>query len=178
MGNVVHGVVKKSTKVTTLKELFDYQIGFARRWFEGEGDISPMWVGQDEEGTIYPLVVQEFDSPAVKMEAITTVKEIFREFKVVRCVSMVEAWLLKAPKPTGPIDIDKLPVPSESPDREECILLQGEGIGEESLSGLIPITRDKDGKGILGEYMPNEAGEPEWSKAGSMLPTKPPATRH
>ena len=163
-------------KIDSLDTLFDHQKSFAEFCFKQQDSIIPMWVGQDAEGIIYPMSAP-FTSPQEKIEVITTVKEIFRDMKVIRYVSMLESWVVVANKADKDIKAVLSQAPSENPNRKEAVLLIGEE-GSREISGLYFIERDKDNKASLGKFEMMTGTTVATSKWGSLLPTTPPATRH
>ena len=105
-----------------------------------------MWVGQDAEGILYPMTAHITDQED-KEQTIKAVREIFAKHNVVRCVAMIEAWMVTVDKDGNPGDIK----PSKRPDREEVVWLLGEGLGQQSMTGYMKIVRNSDGKGSLQE---------------------------
>ena len=143
----------------TLEELYDYQVKFAAFAFvRNEGFIQPMWVGQTTDDTLLPITTT-WDSAEQKLEAFETVKNIFRDFEVVRYVSMLEAWMVIADKSALKEDREGLMKtrPSDHPDKQEAIIIVGED-GVKSIFGYYPIIRDKDGNPTLGEFQKQDMG--------------------
>lgn len=133
---------------TNLEELYAKQIDFCRKIFDDCGEVQPMWVGQSEEGEIYPIT-SVFGSPEEKEATAMALKEIFNKFDVVRYVSMLESWMVVADSNTYDPETDAMP--SQHPDRMEVILIVGED-GDTEIIGYFKIIREEGKKPSLSKF--------------------------
>lgn len=137
-----------------LRELFDRHVEFAKTIFDRQGEIHPMWVGQDSNGVLYPMMAWISDQED-KEQTISKVREIFIKHNVVRYVAMIEAWMVTANKDENPYDVK----PSERPDKEEVVWLIGEEIGHKPIAGHMKIVRDADNNGTLQDITVMDSSE-------------------
>lgn len=139
-------------KIDSLEKMYGYTVNFAKQLFETQGSVNPMWVGQTEDGTLIPLCT-EFENEGDKEEAAEAVKAIFKKYKVVRYVSMIEGWMITAEEWE-----EDGPSPTNHPNRREVLLIEG-AEGPVAIFGYFHITRDEDGKGTLGKFIKNTSND-------------------
>lgn len=168
----------KSEKIASLQEMFDYQVQFAAKAFaDMSGSVSPMFVGQDAEGILYPITTA-WESREEKHQIMMAVQEVFRKFEIVRYVSMVEAWMLIADKDDTAAKKEFMnAVPSEHPKRQEAIIIIGED-GARQLFGFYPIIRDEKGATTLGQFKLQDTGNAISSGTLTELLPKQNQTKH
>lgn len=131
-----------------LNELFEKQLDFCKKIFAECGEVQPMWVGQAEDGTLIPIT-GVFGSSEEKDAAAEAIRSIFRKFKVIRYVSMLESWMVSAHK--DQLKTIKYTPPSQHPDREEVIIVTGEEAGQ-GIFGFYKIIRKDGEKPTLSEF--------------------------
>lgn len=168
MGELHSGKISIGT-TASLDELFDYQIKFARFAFDANGGgISPMWVGQDADGIIYPITV-EWNGSEEKYAMIEEVKKLFTKLNVIRYVSMVEAWMViaDARNKEEAKEIINAGV-ANHPRKQEAIIITGEEKGR-NLFGYLPINRGEEGKATLGEFVRHDGAGHYAGRMGPIL---------
>lgn len=131
----------------TLRDIFDHAAVFAAECFKDKGELHPMWIAQCEDGSILPIAAPMDDKDKVAL----AVRTIFKKYKVVRHVSMLESWMLTADKDKGmPESLKHGASIASHPKRVEVIWLLAESKKGESISGYLPIMRPEHGKPTVG----------------------------
>lgn len=146
-----------------LKDLFDHAAGFARTVFIDKGEIHPMWIAECEDGSILPIGAPMTDKDLL----VGVLRKLFREQKVVRYCSMIEAWMLTAPE--LPESVKRGASLASHPDRTEAIWISAED-KDTQLSGYMPILRPEHGKPTLGKLELFDEGKVE-GRFTKLLPT-------
>jgi hypothetical protein len=142
-------------KLDTLNGIFEHGRDSAKEMFNAQGYVAPMWIAIARDGTVLPIVAQ---MPDEKDDLIEAIKMIFEDKQVVRYVSILEAWMVKAPEiPQS----HKLGASlSSHPDREEVIFITAED-KKTSRTGVYHILRPEHGKPKLSEFRDYSDGESE-----------------
>ena len=113
----------------------------ARERFDTEGEVHPLAVGLDNDGSGLMLTTKPFDSVAKKRAFRQMAEQQFNECGLTRIVSVGEVWI----GPGGPVR------PCKSNERREAIWV-AVSEGGKTVAATIPIERDMEtGRGILGE---------------------------
>jgi len=133
----------------TLDKLLEHGKEAAEHLFEKQGNVLPMWIAEDEAGTIAPIIMPLLED---KNKSATIIKQTLQEIGAVRYVSILEAWIYEPRKD----EVDErylsgeIPV-REHPDRREVIMIVAED-KRESISGLFYILRPEHGEAKLSPF--------------------------
>lgn len=116
------------------------------------GDFQPTFVGVTKGGNRLPLPAHWSNNRQKDIYAMLT-RATFKAIGVTRYALVSEVWIAVEPGDKDhPPDMNNMIPPSQRPDRTEAIMIQAFDKGAmKSVSVIIPITRDSDGKPTLGE---------------------------
>lgn len=138
--------------MSTLDELFNHGKEFAKLNFDEAGQILPMWIGENNAGERFPVMVPMMDDD--KQSIATAVRQILRELKAVRYVSLLESWVLEADSEREGKelmeDVQAGPI-REHPKRKEIIYILAQDKFN-TRTGLFYIVRPDAGKPYLSTF--------------------------
>lgn len=135
--------------MTELEDLFETMKTTSKQTFEKFGEHVPMFLAP-EAGLVMPIPHRNM---AEKRMLVSMVKAIFKEQRVTRYGFAFEAWMATIPLVhKASIDIGNVTLPSERPDRQECIMIITEEKGKPPITGMWLIKRNKKGRGKIGEF--------------------------
>lgn len=137
------------TDITGGRKLMDHMIAFARSAFEETGQLMPMWHLVDAQGQS-SIYMTPFNGDDEKTLTGTFIRAMVKKHNAIRIGFMSETWVASYPEGTSEKDAQKI-MPSEHPERKEALYLTCEEIDGTNYSAFIDISRDADGKGILGK---------------------------
>lgn len=132
-------------KQPTLRELFDIGCYNAKRLFEEQGEVTPMWHAVPERGD-HLLIATPWSDDIEKEIVIEFLRDKFKAKRVQRFVCIVEAWAVMG------ASIDMEIRPSRHPDRREVIKIQAEDLNGSALSGQYYILRPEHGPATLSPF--------------------------
>ena len=115
-----------------MERLLDFYLGMGIQNLRAYGSVAP--VAFIFNGTKMTIHMMNFND---KDLAIQTLRSICRELNADKVIIMAEAFYSK--------DLSGVR-PSMAPDREECIMVQGENISGDSGAIVQPFYRDNKGK--------------------------------
>jgi len=134
--------------MSKLKDLFESMKHASKATFKKHGECVPMFVTL-EPPLIIPVPWRDLQE---RHFTVAMIKALFKEHNVTRFGFAFEAWLATEYLKDKVVDIDNIVPPAQRPDRQECILVIAEEKGLPTMAGMWPITRDKKGRGIIGEF--------------------------
>lgn len=117
-----------------LERFLETNLGFARSYLRAHKSLNMMFLGFTANSEVVCLQ-PEISSDADKDRAVLLVRQLFAVHGVIRYCVMSEAWMSRR--------TDR--APSESPDREEVLLVTVGDAGRD-LSALCPMRRDTKGR--------------------------------
>lgn len=134
----------------TLNELFQHGKEFAAVAFNGQGELTPMWICVTEDEEVLPIVVPMIGD---KDEIITALRQFLKQKGVIRYVSMIEAWMLEAKnKNQNYQDLIKDGPIRANPDRVEIVNIEAADHYGNSKMGFYRIVRPADGPPYLARF--------------------------
>lgn len=136
-----------------LRKLFDACRNSAAKVFEATGEMPGCFTIEFPSGRIRSVPVI-WGSSEEKHIKLAMARALFQGAGIVRLVYTTEMWFLPVvPKPGERVDFDNAPIPSESRDRQEALMVIAEERGDPStLAAMAIITRDASGKPTLGKW--------------------------
>jgi hypothetical protein len=142
--------------MSELEDLFEHMKHSSKNVFKKHGTCVPMFM-TIEPPMIIPMPWRDLTE---KRFLVSMIKALFKSRGVVRYGFAFEAWMATQPITDETIiDVAKIVPPSDRPDRTEGISVIAEEKGMKPLAGYWPITRDKRGRGILGEFQKMDGSE-------------------
>jgi hypothetical protein len=134
--------------MTDLEKLFALAKERSQAMFNEDGGITPMFFCQVPNAEGYGVIPCAWENARQKHQMVCLVKMMFKEMGVERFAFVAESWLADR---TGDASTNRLP-PSQSPNRQECILIHAEEKDGRSKAGRWPIKRDGE-KAATGEFV-------------------------
>jgi hypothetical protein len=102
----------------SLRQFLDVHVKIAQRMFEAQKTIAPMFIAETAGGDWAPIITP-FTNDAEKDATATALRKTFAELQCVRYAFLAEAWVV-----TGESYNERMPRPSEHPDRIEAVLVE------------------------------------------------------
>jgi hypothetical protein len=137
--------------IRTPRGLMDSLTAFVKNTFDPKGMFMPMWNLVDAEGNCY-IYMTPFDGPDSKDAVEMIIRNACTAHNIVMIGFMSETWVASAPASMSEADAKKM-VPSEMPNRKECVFFFVEHIEGGGIAGQAMIERDTNGDGILQPYV-------------------------
>jgi hypothetical protein len=157
--------------IPTLREIFDLAQKNSKRVFLEDGELVPIWHGVPEDPSAAQLLIcSPWNGDDEKYQAIETIRDVFKQHRVVRYVFVVEAWAVTGKDPS----IMRCR-PSENPDRREILRIQAEDRDGSVLSGMYYILRPEHGPATLSPFHEDPS---DMLQAGRMMGMLSSDTRH
>ncbi|MFN0079135.1 MAG: hypothetical protein ACKVY0_21950 [Prosthecobacter sp.] len=152
----------------TLDSLMQEATRYAEHWMKKSGSLAPSMMAATAQGTVL-FLPQGMKDAQGKDDFAYTVRLICAAHAASAVVLMVESWVAQA-KPGEKLDITT--PPSQSPDREEVVVLIGQGLAG-NVTRMLPIVRSDNGRfWNLGDPQDMPATTLEGRFAG-LLPPQP-----
>ena len=148
--------------------LLEHMAEFARFAFMDTGQIIPMWLLQDADGKIQP-VLTPFHEGEPKETYAKAVKSALKEHKAVRYGFMSEAWAVSIKKDHPDFNRADKVKPSTHPDRREVIKLVVEDDQGSFLIGQYFILRPENGAARLSPFIQPEGFDGMGGTFGNMF---------
>jgi hypothetical protein len=140
-GMMIRGAEIEGDGPKSLDATLDEWIEKARETYQADGEVHPLAVGLDKDGSGLMFATQPFGSDAKKQAFRDFTTRLFNERGLTRIVSVREAWV----SPIGLVQ------PSKSDERREAIFVAVFEEGETEMA-FVEIERDwESGRGILGK---------------------------
>jgi hypothetical protein len=129
----------------TLEELFKHGQKAAKEIFDAQGEVLPMWVAEDQDGRLAPIITPGMDD---KDEIAEYVRKCLKLIGAVRFVSLLESWVVEFDKDDEIPEDGKV---SNHEDRRECIFVFAEERGRQ-MGGMYYILRPEHGPPKLSKF--------------------------
>jgi len=133
------------------QDLLDHMAGFVEHLFAQTGEIMPMWIMENEDGELQPIITP-FDSDEGKDASAEGIKMYIQAHNTIRYGFMSEAWVLAVDKEHP--DFGKMPhvKVSSHQDRREVINIHVEDKDGNSIMGFFYILRPENGPAKLSPF--------------------------
>jgi hypothetical protein len=137
----------------TFEEFCETAVEVVKEPFKSMGELPPTWFLQRSDGKVGMFVTPWVDFKE-KEEANQRMRLLMEKYEIMRYALITEAWMVKRKNPEGTkLAKDwKGPLPSQSPDREEIVMIVGGDLEGNCVEGMADITRDEKGKPTLGKF--------------------------
>jgi hypothetical protein len=137
----------------TFEEFCETAVEVVKEPFKSMGELPPTWFLQRPDGEV-GMFVTPWDDFREKEATSQKMKLLMKENDIIRYALITEAWMVERKNPDGTkLAKDwKGPLPSQSPDREEIVMIVGGDLEGHCVEGMASVTRDKEGKPILGKF--------------------------
>lgn len=153
------------------QELVQLARGYGEHMMRETGRVRPALLADTDDGIILYLPETMGDERA-KQNFANTGRLIAVGYRATAVAFVMESWARFA-KPGRPLDSTP---PSESPDREECVLISLETANRQS-TDMLMIQRDRTGK-FAGFASPNVPEVTEFKgRFAQVMPPKPPGEK-
>lgn len=145
----------------TLDEIFNHGVEVSKMLFEAQGELQPMWVGEDNSGSILPIMGQmpernERDGFAYAL------KRLLESRGIIRYVAMLERWMVIGKVKEMPKSVELGASIQSHPDRQEAIWVTAEDKkSNETRSGYYVILRPEHGKAKLAPFKHMDSSQSE-----------------
>lgn len=167
-----------------LRNLVEASKAFAERSLvrDRAKELAPMFhlIAPEGSDKTDAVVVTPWDGDIQKQLAVLEVKKISHEMNAQACVFMTEAWVVKKDAvPNTPWHIRRAKaelrnlIPSQSPDRIECVVIFAIDAGGDHASTMLQIVRDKPGGRIVAlveDQQPGDMRYESWMFNGMFRP--------
>jgi hypothetical protein len=131
----------------TLDEMITLARDQALRVMVGtKAEIQPSWLLVTGKGDI-EIFMTPWGNSREKRLVIETMRDVMREKRVSAYSMLTEAWMLRVPGVTSEKEYTG-PMPSESPDRQECVVMMAANKAGEHRYQTMETVRDAEGKCI------------------------------
>jgi hypothetical protein len=137
------------------QRLLDHMARFAKLVFERVEEVQPMWLLEDADGKIQPIVTP-FSGSESKEEAANLIKLALVQHKAVRYGFMAEAWSVVVDKQHPDFNKTDKIEPSGHRDRREIVNLVVEDDQGDFMHGRFFILRPEVGKPSLSPFKQEE----------------------
>jgi hypothetical protein len=153
------------------QRLVDLARGYAEHMMRSGGSVRPVLLADTAEGTILYLP-ETMGNERSKQNFANTARLIAVGYGATAVAFVFESWITFA-KPGRPLDSTP---PSESPDREECVLISAETRHRQATE-ILMIQRDRTGKfvGFATPDVPEVTGFK--GRFSQIMPPKPPGEK-